>query len=73
VTNDELRGYAGQWVEVQLVSGETLVGRLVSDERGFVLQQPVAGPNEDPPQIGIRDASVVTAIKTVAAPPETYD
>lgn len=79
MTNEELCQYAGQWVELQLTDGRRIVGKLVTDNSGshsdtkFEIDQPSAALNENPPRLAIADASLIETVKTIAAPPETFD
>jgi hypothetical protein len=60
-------------VEVRLVSGESAVGRLDTDADGFVIVQPSAAANEDPPRLGITDAELVESVRSIPLPPQTLD
>lgn len=73
MTPQELTQYVGQMVEVRLVSGESAVGRLDTDADGFVIVQPSAAANEDPPRLGITDAELVESVRSIPLPPQTLD
>jgi predicted aspartyl protease len=73
MTPEELSQYVGLLVEVRLASGESVVGRLDTGVDGFVIVQPSAAANEDPPRLGITDAALVETVRSIPLPPQTLD
>lgn len=78
MTDEDLRRYAGQWIEARLADGTTLVGHLSVDEPGFSfrrsfhIEQPSANPDAAGPRITL-ESLMVDSVRMVSAPPETLD
>ncbi|MFY9631997.1 MAG: hypothetical protein WAJ94_10375 [Candidatus Cybelea sp.] len=73
MSDDDLQQYVGLLVEVHLVSGETLLGRLKKGDKGYAIEQPSSNSNQESALIAIGSAGDVASVRTVTAPPEMLD
>ena len=73
MTDDDVQPYIGLLVEVRLVSGETLLGRLKKGDNGYAVEQSSSNPDQELALIAIDSARDVASVRTVSAPPEMLD
>ncbi len=79
MTDADLKQYVSEWVEVQLTSGRTFIGQLVTSDphvpltAPYAIKSPPAGSNEGPSFTEIPNASMVLTARVLQGPPEMID